>query len=93
VINDNWRRLASPLRDIGDYVVPNPHAVLMVMEGQIEVALQLEGAPWDYAAFAAIIHAAGGRFSYLDSSTVLQGVRPALFTNGLAHDDAIESLA
>ncbi len=38
----------------------------MVMEGQIEVALQLEGASWDYAAFAAIICAAGGRFSYLD---------------------------
>jgi histidinol-phosphatase len=93
VINDDWRRLASRLQDIGDYVVPNRHAVLMVLEGQTEVALQLEGAPWDYAAFAAIIRAAGGRFSYLDSSTVLEGVRPALFTNGLAHDDAIKSLA
>jgi histidinol-phosphatase len=91
-ISDDWRRLASGLQDIGDYVDPNPHAVLMVMEGQIEIALQLEGSAWDYAAFAAIVHAAGGRFSHLDSTTDLAGVRPALFTNGIAHDGAIDAL-
>lgn len=91
-INDDWRRLASRLQDIGDYIIPSPHAVLLVMEGRIEVALQLEGAAWDYAAFAAIVQAAGGRFSYLDSSTGLGGVRPALFTNGTAHNEAIAAL-
>jgi histidinol-phosphatase len=91
-MSDGWRRLASGLYDIGDYIEPNPHAVLMVMEGQIEAALQLEGAAWDYAAFAAIVHAVGGRFGYLDYSTVLGGVRPALFTNGITHDEAISAL-
>jgi histidinol-phosphatase len=92
-ICDDWRRLASGLDDIGDYIDPNRHAVLMVIEGRIEAALQLEGSAWDYAAFAAIVQAAGGRFSYLDCSTTLGGVRPALFTNGIAHDDAVNALA
>ncbi len=92
-VSEDWHRLASGLQTIGDYIAPDPHAVLMVMEGQIEVSLQLEGAAWDFAGFAAIIQAAGGRFSYLDASTVLGGVRPALFTNGIAHDEAITALA
>jgi histidinol-phosphatase len=91
-ITDDWHRLASGLADIGDYVEPDPHAVLMVMEGQIEVALQLAGAAWDYAAFAAIGQAAGGQFSFLDRSTELGGVRPAVFSNGIAHDNAIDAL-
>jgi histidinol-phosphatase len=91
-ISDDWCRLASGLQDIGDYVDPNPHAVLMVMEGRIEVGLQLEGSAWDYAAFAAVVHAAGGRFSYLNSTTYLAGVGPALFTNGIAHGRAIDAL-
>ena len=91
-IDADWRRLASSLHEIGDYIAPTPHAVLMVMEGLVEVSLQLEGAAWDYAAFAAIVHAAGGRFSYLDASTALSGIRPALFTNGSVHDEAIAAL-
>ena len=92
-ISADWHRMASGLRTLGKYVAPEPHAVLMVIEGQIEVALQLQGAAWDYAAFAAIVSASGGRFSYLDSSTELGGVRPALFTNGIAHQEAIKALA
>jgi histidinol-phosphatase len=92
-IHAEWRRLAAPFHEIGDYVAPTPHAVLMVMEGLVEVSLQLKGAAWDYAAFAATVHAAGGRFSYLDASTALGGIRPALFTNGSAHDEAIAALA
>jgi histidinol-phosphatase len=92
-ISADWRREAYGLRTLGEYVAPELHAVLMVIEGQIEVALQLEGAAWDYGAFAAIVSASGGRFSYLDSSTELGGVRPALFTNGIAHQDAINALA
>lgn len=92
-IDADWSRLAPPLHEIGDYIAPTTHAVLMVMEGLVDVSLQLEGAAWDYAAFAAIVHAAGGRFSYLDASTALGAIRPALFTNGLAHDEAIAALA
>ena len=92
-ITAEWRRLASPLHEIGDYITPTQHAVLMVMEGLVEVSLQFEGAAWDYAAFAAVVHAAGGRFSYLDNSTALSGIRPALFTNRSAHDRAIATVA
>ncbi len=91
-ISPEWRGIADALQQVGHYVAPLPHAVLMVIEGEIEVALQLEGAPWDYAAFAAIIRAAGGHFSYLDLSTALGGIRPALFTNGVAHDMAAIAL-
>jgi histidinol-phosphatase len=91
-VDTGWRRLASPLHEIGDYVAPTLHAVLMVMEGLVEVSLQFEGAAWDYAAFAAAVHAAGGRFSYLDASTALGGIRPALFTNGSAHNEVIAAL-
>jgi len=64
----------------------------MIMEGQIEVALQLEGAAWDYAAFAATVQTAGGQFSCLDWSTALEGVRPAVFTNRLFHELALGAL-
>jgi hypothetical protein len=57
-IDTDWRRLASPLHEIGDYIAPTLHAVLMVMEGRVDVALQFEGAAWDYAAFAAVVQAA-----------------------------------
>lgn len=85
--------MATPLHEIGDDIAPILHAVLMVIEDLVEVALQFEGAAWDCAAFAAIVHAVGGRFSYLDASTALGGVRPALFTNGSAHHEAITALA
>ena len=89
VTSPEWRRTVNALRRVGDYVAPTPHAVLMVIEGRIEVALQSEGAAWDYAAFAAIVQAAGGQFSYLDSSITLADTRPALFTNGKAHGLAL----
>ena len=91
-VDSGWRLVASPLHEIGDYIAPSRHAALMVMEGLVEVSLQFEGAAWDYAAFAAVVHAAGGRFSYLDTSTALTGVRPALVSNGSAHDRAIVAL-
>ena len=92
-IRPDWRQKAESLNAIGDYVSPNPHAVLMVLEGTIEVAIQMEGAPWDYAAFAAIFQSAGGRFSYTDASATLAGIRPALFTNGVDHHKAVDALA
>ena len=56
----------------------------MAIEGLVEVAVPFEGAPWDYAAFAAIVDAAGGRFSYLDVCTVLDGIRLAPFQKGIS---------
>ncbi|MGH9080773.1 MAG: inositol monophosphatase family protein [Acidimicrobiales bacterium] len=92
-VSPKWRQVAEELHRVGDYVAPDPHAVPMVIQGEIEAALQLKGAAWDYAAFAAIVQSAGGHFSYLDSSTALGGVRPALFTNGSAHERSLAALA
>ena len=70
------------------------HGALMVAEGALEVCLSLDGAPWDHAAFAAIVTAAGGKFSYLDGSTRLRdGMNAALYSNGLVHDAALAALA
>lgn len=66
------------------------HGALMVAAGEADVCLVLDGAAWDHAAFAAIVMAAGGRFSALDGSTTLApGYWPALYSNGLVHDAAL----
>lgn len=70
------------------------HGALMVAEGSLEVCLALDGAPWDHAAFAAIVTAAGGSFSYLDGSTELRdGMNAALYSNGLVHEAALDVIA
>lgn len=87
-----WLELASGFVGRCEYVPPDPHGVLMLVDGRVEVCLQLEGAPWDYAAFAAIVRAAGGCFTYLDGTSLLREVRPAIFTNALVHADALDCL-
>jgi histidinol-phosphatase len=84
--------LVECLDQLGTYVPASSHGALMVAEGEIEVCLQLEGAPWDYGAFAAIVETAGGTFSYLDGSHRLAGVRPAVFTNGRLHARTLDVL-
>jgi histidinol-phosphatase len=92
-LDGHWRVLAERLAGAcGERARVVSHGALMVAEGRLDVCLTLEGAAWDYAAFAAIVEAAGGRFSYLDGSADLGGVRPALFTNGRLHDDALAAL-
>jgi fructose-1,6-bisphosphatase/inositol monophosphatase family enzyme len=74
----------------GAPVAPTTHGALMVAAGEVDVCLVAEGAAWDHAAFAAIVLAAGGRFSTLDGGTVLgAGYFPALFSNGAIHDAAL----
>jgi histidinol-phosphatase len=91
VPRDRAGRLAAMAGALAD---ATSHGALMVAEGAIEVCLALDGAPWDHAAFAAIVTAAGGRFSYLDGSTRLRdGMNAALYSNGLVHDAALAALA
>jgi histidinol-phosphatase len=91
-LSGSWRELADRLADRRRYVEPTTHGALMVAEGSLDVCLQLEGAPWDYAAFASVVQAAGGAFSYLDGSSILSGVRPAIFSNGMVHQAALDAI-
>lgn len=95
-------RLAGPARALPERlaaacrpVPPTSHGALMVAAGEVDVCLQLQGAPWDYAAFAAIVAVAGGAFSYLDGTSDFEGagLRPALFSNGRIHADVLALLA
>jgi fructose-1,6-bisphosphatase/inositol monophosphatase family enzyme len=84
-----WRTLADRLAILGRYERPREHGALMVARGDVDICLQLDGAAWDYAAFAGVVTRAGGRFSYLDRSTRFAGVQPGVFSNGVMHDGAL----
>ena len=92
VLPGRWRELAERLTVLGGPTANTSHPAIMVAEGELDLCLQLEGAAWDYGAFAGIVQAAGGRFSYLDDSVRLAGVRPALFSNGSLHATALALL-
>jgi histidinol-phosphatase len=91
-ISGRWAARVAGLDRSGSYLAATRHGVLMVAEGSVAACVQLEGAAWDYAAFAAVVTAAGGRFSYLDGSTALGGVRPALFSNGMVHAEVLDAV-
>src|SRR5690606_1474278 len=55
----------APLRELGDEVVSRPHPALLVAAGEAAACLHARGGPWDFAAFAAIVDGAGGRWSDL----------------------------
>jgi hypothetical protein len=38
------------------------------------------------------VQIAGGRFSYIDGSTTLGGLDPAVFSNGRVHDQVLAAL-
>ena len=57
----------------------------MIAEGNADICVQLSGGPWDFAALAVIVEAAGGSFSYFDGSPSLRPKGRALFTNGNVH--------
>ncbi len=80
------RELVRPLIvRCGPPITPTTHGALMVAEGEAEICVQLSGGPWDFAAFAVIVQAAGGSFSYLDGSSELRPKGRAVFTNGAVH--------
>jgi histidinol-phosphatase len=91
-LSDDWRQLPERLAAACEAVKPTSHGALMVAGGEVDVCLQLGGAPWDYAAFAALVRVAGGSFSYLDGTTALTGNRPAVFSNGRIHAAVLDLL-
>jgi len=85
-------RVAEPLVASCRYVPPLAHAAILVAGGDAEVAYQSSGGPWDFAALAVIVEAAGGRFSDLEGKPDISCGGPVVFTNGLVHDDVLRAL-
>jgi histidinol-phosphatase len=63
------RELIAPLSAVTSTTPWRTHAALLVACGQLDLALQLRGKVWDYAATSVIVEEAGGRFSGLDGQT------------------------
>jgi histidinol-phosphatase len=75
------------------YAEPTEHGALFVADGRVEACLQTGGGPWDFAALAAIVTEAGGRFSDLAGRPDIYGGGPALFSNGRVHEAVLAALA
>ena len=74
------------------YVPPPRHGALLVAEGHAEVCVQTDGGPWDFAALRVIVEEAGGSFSDLASTPTIYGGGVRLYSNGLLHRQALESV-
>jgi len=80
-------RRAWRTRDYGDM-----WPYMMVAEGLVEIAGELEMMPWDIAALMPIVQEAGGRFTAV-SGDAGPWHGSALASNGLLHDAALELLS
>ena len=76
-----WR-----VRGYGDFL-----SYCLVAEGAVDIAAEPEVSVWDLAALDVLVREAGGRFTGLDGvAGPHQG--SALATNGLLHDDVLNSI-
>ncbi|HYC93998.1 MAG TPA: inositol monophosphatase family protein [Thermoanaerobaculia bacterium] len=78
-------RRCTRARGFGDFWIH-----MLVAEGAIEIAVEPAVAPWDMAAVQVIVEEAGGRFSDLRGNARFDG-GSGLSTNGLLHDEVLES--
>ena len=92
-------RLGGQARELGErlvagctYVPPRVHCAVLVVDGEVDLGLQLEGCPWDFAALSLIVEEAGGRFSDLEGRLRIDGGGPRLYSNGVLHDAALHRL-
>ncbi|HSK23714.1 MAG TPA: inositol monophosphatase family protein [Egicoccus sp.] len=81
--------LLGPLAALGDEVDSPVHGAMLVAGGEAAACLHARGGPWDFAAFAAIVEGAGGRWSDLDGGRRLDHGGPLLYSNGTVHDDLL----
>ncbi len=101
VVNDDWDQTLRhgvtrhPLATIGSQcasVRPHQdHSFLGVASGDSDVAIELDGHTWDYAALKIIVEEAGGRFSDLAGLPRIDSLN-AIVSNGLIHDQALDLL-
>jgi histidinol-phosphatase len=74
---------------------PEPHVdhpALQVAAGGYELAVFLQGGPWDVAALAVIVEEAGGRFTDITGRYDLTA-GTAIFSNGVLHGDVLQLLS
>jgi histidinol-phosphatase len=74
---------------------PEPHVdhpALQVAAGGYELALFMQGGPWDVAALAVIVEEAGGTFTDIAGRYDLTA-RTAVFTNGVLHAEVLRLLS
>lgn len=83
----------APLRALGDEVGDERHPALLVASGEAAACLHERGGPWDFAAFAAIVEGAGGRWSDLDGGDRLDHGGPLLYSNGVVHEQLLAAFA
>jgi histidinol-phosphatase len=82
------RAVLAPLETIATPVPWRAHPGLLVAGGALDVAVQVRGKIWDYAATSLIVEEAGGRFSMADG-----GRQPASGTALYARDAATHASA
>lgn len=91
VMAERHRPAADVLVDAcGRYADAVGHCALEVAVGTVDVGYQPSGGPWDFAALAVIVEAAGGRFSDLRGERRIDGGGPVLYSNGAVHDAAVD---
>lgn len=94
------RQAAGRLADLRGDQVPTrpswgsfvPQEAMLVADGQLDAFVLFGGHAWDHAALAAVVTAAGGRFSALDGTTSLDG-GSGLYSNGWIHDELLDVLS
>ena len=69
-----------------------PIGAMLVADGRLDAFVMFGGQPWDHAGPAAIVAAAGGRFSCLDGTLSL-ATGAGVYTNGLVHDELLDRLS
>ncbi len=68
-----------------------PNSAMLVAEGRLDAFVFFAGQVWDHAAPAAVVTAAGGRFSGLDGSSSLT-TGGGIYSNGRIHDELVALL-
>ncbi len=68
------------------------HGAIPVADGRLDAMIAFSGQAWDHAGPAAVVTAAGGRFSALDGSPAF-GTGAGLYSNGRIHDRLLDILA
>ncbi|HEV7708292.1 MAG TPA: inositol monophosphatase [Asanoa sp.] len=86
------RELIAPLSAVTSTTPWSTHAALLVACGQLDLALQLRGKVWDYAATSVIVEEAGGRFSGLDGQAQPSAGSALFARSGHLHAEALRIL-
>ncbi|MEM9563283.1 MAG: inositol monophosphatase family protein [Actinomycetota bacterium] len=67
------------------------HGAIPVVDGRLDAMVAFSGGAWDHAGPAALVRAAGGRFTAIDGSPALD-TRTGVYSNGRIHDRLLDLL-